>query len=175
MIAESASAARRYNSVPLALLSLGPENSSYGGGEPPPLGRLSDELFAAGRGQRVEASFAIVFGGAPLGCDPAASLQALERGIERAVFDQQLLVGRLLDRPRDALAVLRAENERAQDQQVERALQEFQPFCFFSGRHMTRVCAPSGKMSTQKSLDCSGELRLAAVHYLEAARRSSPL
>ena len=38
------------------------------------------------------------------------------------MLDQQLFVGRLPDGPRDALAVLRAEDERAQDQQVERAL-----------------------------------------------------
>src|SRR5262249_6224525 len=37
----------------------------------------------------------------------------------------------------------------AEDQEIERALEQLEPFRFFSGRHSTRACAPSGKMSTQ--------------------------
>ena len=38
------------------------------------------------------------------------------------MLDQQLFIRRLLDRPRDALPVLRPENQRAQNQQVQGAL-----------------------------------------------------
>jgi hypothetical protein len=36
------------------------------------------------------------------------------------VLDEQFNVGRLVDRARDALPALRTENQRAEDQQVER-------------------------------------------------------
>ena len=57
------------------------------------------------------------------------------------MFYQQFLVGRLLDGARDALAVLRPEKERAQNEQVERALKEFEAvfgsWWRFLGRHLT--------------------------------------
>ena len=49
------------------------------------------------------------------------------------------------DYPRPA--VLGAEDQRAEDQQVEGALQERQAIGIL-GRHPTRVCAASGRMST---------------------------
>jgi len=66
------------------------------------------------------------------------------------VFDEQLLFGCLLDGARDSLPVLRSEDEGAQDKQIQCALQEVQSFFLFSGRHVTRACASTGKMSTQK-------------------------
>jgi hypothetical protein len=48
----------------------------------------------------------------------------------------------------DALAVLWPENKGAEDQEVQRALQEFQSFSGVLGRHITRIVFPSGKMST---------------------------
>ena len=99
------------------------------------------ELLAAGGCERVKARLAVVGGGSPLRADPAAVLQPLERRIKRAVFYQQFLVGRLLDGARDALAVLRPEKERAQNEQVERALEEFEAvfgsLWRFLGRHLT--------------------------------------
>src|SRR5262249_12258514 len=65
----------------------------------------------------------------------------------------------LLDGARDALAVARSEDQRAQDEQVQRALQQIQPVgglagrghgSLLSGRASTRACAPSGRMSTRR-------------------------
>jgi hypothetical protein len=50
--------------------------------------------------------------------------EALECGIERPVLDEQFAPRGLLDRARDALAVFGAEDQRPEDEQVERALQE---------------------------------------------------
>jgi hypothetical protein len=46
------------------------------------------------------------------------------------------------------LAVLRPENKGAEDQEVQRALQQFQSFYGVLGRHITRIVCLSGKMST---------------------------
>ena len=54
------------------------------------------------------------------------------------MIHEQLVLGGLLDRARDPLAVLRAEDERAEDQHVERALHEHQAVAIFSGRHLTQ-------------------------------------
>jgi hypothetical protein len=114
-------------------LPCGIENTSDGGGEALPFGGFAHELFAAGGSERVEAGFAIVGGDAPLGGDPAAVFEALERGIESAMLDEQFLPGSVLNSASDALAVLLAEDESAQDEQVERALQEFEAFFIVLG------------------------------------------
>ena len=41
-------------------------------------------------------------------------------------------------------------NERAKNQQIERTLQQLQPFLRLLGGHITQECTGSGKMSTQK-------------------------
>ena len=56
--------------------------------------------------------------------------ETLERRIQSAVFDQEFFIGCLLNGARDSLAVLRAENERAENQQVQSALQQFETFLF---------------------------------------------
>src|SRR5262249_17840580 len=94
--------------------------------EPLPSGRLPGELPAARRGPPVEAGLAVVRGGPPLRKEPAALLEPLERRIERAVLDEELLLGPLLDGAGDPLTVLRAEDQGPQDQQVERPLQQLQ-------------------------------------------------
>lgn len=53
------------------------------------------------------------------------------------MFDEELLVRGMLDRARNALAVLRPKNQGAQDQQIQRALEEFEAVIGFSGRHLT--------------------------------------
>lgn len=64
------------------------------------------------------------------------------------MLDEELFLGRLLNGARDTLAMLRPENQGAQDEQVQRALQQFQPFFLFLGRHLTQLSAFSGKLST---------------------------
>lgn len=64
------------------------------------------------------------------------------------MLDQELFIGGLLDGARDALAMLRAEYEGAEDEQIKSALQEFEALLFALGRHLTRAYARLGKMST---------------------------
>jgi hypothetical protein len=65
------------------------------------------------------------------------------------MLDEQLFLRCLLDGPRDSLPVLRTEDKRAQDQLIQRALQQFQSFLRLLGRHITRACPCPGKMSTR--------------------------
>ena len=88
--------------------------------------RSRDELGLAGRGQLVVLRLVIGFADAPLRLQPAAFLEAVERGIERAGFDLQQIVGLRADRLADAVAVLRAPLQGPQDQHVEGALEQFE-------------------------------------------------
>jgi len=74
------------------------------------------------------------------------------------MLDQQLFVRRFLDGARDPLAVMRSKDQCAQDQQVQRALQQLELFLILLGRHITRVSNRSGKMSTQESIPGSQRL-----------------
>src|SRR6266446_592808 len=125
----------------LTLLRLRPENPSDGGREPPPARTLFDKLFSPSLGQGIEPGFPVICRSAPASGNPPLRLQPLEGGIESAMFDQQRIFRRLLNCPRDTLPVLRAEYQGAQDEQVQRALQQRQPFFFFSGRHATQAYA----------------------------------
>src|ERR1700756_2841154 len=107
-----------------------------------------DELLATGRRQRIEPGLTVVGGNSPFGRNPPTLFEALKRGIESAMFDEQLFLGSLLDGARDALAVLRAKNQGAEDEEIESALEEIEPFFGVLGRHITRVWAWTGKMST---------------------------
>src|SRR5208282_1290297 len=141
--------------IPLAsehgLALLGLQNAPDRGRQSIPLGGFFYELLAAGRCQRIKPRLAVICGDSPFRGNPAALLKPLERGVKRSVLHQKLLIRRLLDRARDPLAVLRSKNQRAQDQQIQGALQQFQPFSCFLGRHTTRAYECLGKMSTQKS------------------------
>src|SRR5207249_2989334 len=87
------------------------------------LARLTLDLPAAGARQPVELGLAVVLGDAPLRIDIAFLLELHELGIERAVIEREAIAARLLDAPRDAVAVQRPEAlERFQDHQRERAL-----------------------------------------------------
>src|SRR5439155_26878957 len=134
----------------LTLLRLRPENPSDSGREPPPARTLFDKLFSPSLGQGVEPGFPVICRSAPASVNPPLRFQPLEGGIERAVFDQQCIFRCLLNGPRDALPVLRAKYQRPQDEKVQRALEQCQPFSFLSGRHTTQPYAPSGKLSTQR-------------------------
>ena len=86
------------------------------------VGGLSLKLSASGSRQSIVLRPAIVFGHAPLGGDPRALFHAMERGVQRAVFNAQLVVGCLADPFRDGVAVHRTPRERLQDEEVERPL-----------------------------------------------------
>src|SRR5262245_2888621 len=67
------------------------------------------------------------------------------------MIDDQDVVGLAPDRVGDRLAVLGAEDQRTEDEQVERALQMGAVFAVgaFSYRHSTQACLYSGRMSTR--------------------------
>src|SRR5437762_529440 len=56
---------------------------------PVPERRLGAETRAARTGEAVELRATVVVRHAPLASDPAAALQAVERGIERALFEEE--------------------------------------------------------------------------------------
>ena len=53
------------------------------------------------------------------------------------MFDQELLIGGLLNRARNALSMLGPKNQRAQNQQIQGSLQSLQPVFSLWGRHLT--------------------------------------
>src|SRR5579872_152935 len=115
-----------------ALGSLGAQNASDGRRQRAPLAAFFRELLASFGGERVEARLAIVARHAPFDGDPALGFETLESRIEGAVLDQQHVFRLLLDGARDSLPVLRSENQRTQNQQIEGSLEES-----YSGRHFT--------------------------------------
>src|SRR5262249_42599679 len=106
------------------------------GGEALPFAGFLDELLAPEGGEGARARPPVVRGDAPLAGNPAPLFQALERGKESAVLDEQLMIRGVLDGMADRLAVPRAEDRRAEDQQVQRALQQVERLAL-SGRHLT--------------------------------------
>jgi hypothetical protein len=48
--------------------------------------------------------------------------------------------------------MLPSQNQRAQNQQIQRALQYCQSILLISGSHLTQVSAPLGKMSTGEAV-----------------------
>jgi hypothetical protein len=64
---------------------------------------------------------------------------------------QQLFFRRVLDGACDPLPVLRSKDQRAQDQQIQGALQQFQTFPVILGRHITRVSTLRVKCQPKES------------------------
>jgi len=60
----------------------------------------------------------------PSGRDPAASLQPVQRRIQRSGFDLEQVVGSSLDVLGDGVPMRSSQKQRAQDQEVESPLQE---------------------------------------------------
>src|ERR1700734_2185107 len=83
------------------------------------------ELLPTKRSQPVVLGAPVVGRLAPFGINPAVELQAVERWIQRALFDAEDFVGCLFDDLGDSIAVLRASGQRFQNEHVERALDKF--------------------------------------------------
>src|SRR5262249_25267715 len=66
----------------------------------------------------------VVVGDVPLGLDPAAALEAMQRRVQRALLHLERVVGNLLDAFGNRPAVLRLERDGFQDQEIERALRQ---------------------------------------------------
>src|SRR6476661_7580619 len=72
---------------------LGSQDPSHGAREAAPLAGLLGELRAALRGERVEARLTVVFGDTPFRRDPALLFEPLQGEVERAVVDEEDLLG----------------------------------------------------------------------------------
>ncbi len=82
------------------------------------------ESFEAGFGDGVVLGLAIVFGGAPVGVDPAILLEAQQGGVEGALVDAEQIAGDLLKASGNGVGVAGTEGgEGAQDHEIERSLE----------------------------------------------------
>jgi hypothetical protein len=70
--------------------------------------------------------------------DPATLFQALLSGIESTMLDEEFFLRCLLDGASDALAVLPTKRKGVEDEQIQSALEQFETFNAFLGRHPTR-------------------------------------
>src|SRR6185369_353665 len=90
----------------------------------------------------------------------------VEGRVERAVFDLQDAVGRLLNMFGDLVSMGGAESQRTQDQHVERTLEQFEPVRRFVrhsvGRYSTLGLPIQGRRSTIEFVS-SGILRAVAA------------
>jgi len=96
----------------------------HGFRELPPGGALARELAAAGSGDLVKLRAAAELGHSPFGLDEAFLLEPVERWVERALVHAQRLLRDLLDAMRHGPPVHWLAGERAEDEEVERALKE---------------------------------------------------
>src|SRR5437868_4113661 len=94
------------------------------GRKPPPARRLVRELSFTGAREMVELRLAIVLRCPPLGGDPASILEAMQRGVERALVHLQDIARDLLNPLGYPPAVHGLKGERFQDEHVERALED---------------------------------------------------
>src|SRR3954465_13508359 len=93
-----------------------------------PAFELARELFAAGRGERVELRVAPGPGDASPGLQPSLLLQAMQRWIQRTLSDLQSVFAHLLDTFRDGPSVLRFEGHGLENQQIQRSLDQVRWF-----------------------------------------------
>ena len=87
----------------------------------------ASSCLAAGAGQLVELGPPVVVGRPPPRGDPAAPLQPVQGGVQRALRHLQRGARDLVEALRDGPAVLRPERQRLEDQQIECALREVEP------------------------------------------------
>src|SRR5688572_32382955 len=99
----------------------GAQHGLEAGGEAAPALQLVAKRLAARGGDPVVAGTPVVVSGSPIARDQAVLLEALERGIERALVHLEHTVGDLLDALADPPPVHGSERQRLEDQQVERA------------------------------------------------------
>jgi hypothetical protein len=103
---------------------LWPEHARNRLDESTPPVRFGRQLSSPCCGQGIESRPAVICRRAPCALDPPAVLEALECRIQRTVIDDERVTGALLDGASDTLAVLSAEEQDAQDEEIEGALQQ---------------------------------------------------
>src|SRR5450756_2590240 len=121
---------RRQNMGMGVVLSGGAKESLHQGHGALPILRFPRDLFPPRARQLVEFGPAIGIAGAPARFDPAALLQAQERGIQRPLVEIEGAAGDLLNALGQPEPVLRPHGfERPQHHQIERALENARVSC----------------------------------------------
>src|SRR5258708_28474050 len=100
------------------------EDARHGTREQTPLFLFGAILLPSGRREAVHLHLPSFRRRPPLGVDPAAIFQSVQRRIERALVDRQHLVGELPNPLRDPPAVYRPEEQALQNEQIETALEQ---------------------------------------------------
>src|ERR1700733_12020747 len=121
--------AARTNSVferamSLSLLIDGVQDQSHGAGKRLPFGLLANKLFASKRGEAIVPGALTFVGQIPGSPDPALRLQPGEGRVERTGLGLEKIIRGPLNVFRNCVTVPGSRSQGAQDQQVERALQE---------------------------------------------------
>src|SRR2546425_8737213 len=93
-------------------------------GDATPVGRLSFELLLPQRGQGIELGSTVVFTRLPLGSNPPAIFQFVQRRIERAVADAQHIAGNLFQTLADGPSIQRLQGQYFENQHVQSPLDE---------------------------------------------------
>src|SRR4051812_11872870 len=145
------------------------EHCGDGAGELSPGAGFAFELLAAGCGQLVVLRAAVVLGGAPACLDPATPFQTMERGIQRALLDAQDIRRNLLQPFRDGPAVLWLERERAEDQEVERALRQVHAFV---GHCVSPIASTKDTLTSVEVQGEDAEWRTRAITGWHSAART---
>ena len=125
----------RKNGVIVASSSGRIQDQSHGAGEGLPFRLLGGQLLAPERREPIVPGALALVGELPGRRDPALRLQPVQRRIERAGLDLQQVFRGPLNVLGDGVAVGRSGEQRAQDQEVERALQELH-----AGRRLAAHC-----------------------------------
>jgi hypothetical protein len=102
------------------------DDAGYGAHDTVELGYLDTELLLASASEAVVAGAAIARRHTPLRCNPAFDQHSLQRRVKRALLNLKHLVGAILDRLGDLIAVQpTTDRERLEDEQVEGAWWDF--------------------------------------------------
>jgi ATP dependent DNA ligase domain len=105
----------------------------------PPFAFLAGEFISSFSSEAVEPRFAIVVGYAPLRGNEASILKPLQRGVKRAMIDDQNVLGLLLDSAGNTLSMLWSKQQRPKDEQVQCTLKVSRVFAIsaLTYRHST--------------------------------------
>jgi hypothetical protein len=106
----------------MVCLLRGLQHLGNGRGERLPVALFRFQMFPAASREFVKLGAAIVLRCTPACLDPAASFQAMESGVQRALLDLQNFAGDLMNALRDGPAVVRPRYQASENQQIQRAL-----------------------------------------------------